>query len=276
MAERSTLKGQPKERRKTIRRPLQGRTTQIELGNQTFRVKVADLSEGGARLIAPPRTEIFHLAQINIFIQRLIPRINARVLRLVQSPTETEMGVKFESLMMEPRTQDNIQALLDAWQQVSLAYSTYDSFSQILGSIDNEILEGKTAFLPEAFFGISHWLEKRVGPLAIWGIFDEGAYEDSINVLAETEAAQGLDFETRRRNVAQIAARRMTGTLDGRPHIFGGTVLMEFFGNAEGKMDLLQRMAFSLGQKLPFWNRLQMKMIALELLGDEMSRHSRA
>ena len=68
----------------------------------------------------------------------------------------------------------------------------------------------------------------------------------------------------------------MTGTLDGRPHIFGGIVLMEYFGSAEGKMDLLQRMAFSLGQKLSFWNRLQMKMIALELLGEEMARHSRA
>ena len=272
MAEQSS----PRERRKTIRRPLQGRTTQIELGDQTFRVKVADLSEGGAKLIAAANTEIFPLAQINIFIQRLIPRISARVLRLVQFPTETELGVKFETLMLEPRTQENIQALLDAWQQVSLAYSTYDSFSQILGSIDNEILEGKTAFLPEAFFGISHWMEKRVGPLAIWGIFDEGVYEDSIHVLAETEAAQGLEFETRRRNVARIAARKMTGTLDGRSHIFGGTVLMEFFGSAEGKMDLLQRMAFSLGQKFSFWNRLQMKMIALELLGEEVSRHSRA
>ena len=276
MSERSSPKEQPKERRKTIRRPLQGRTTHIELGDQTFRVKIADISEGGAKLIAAANTEIFPLAQINIFIQRLIPRINARVLRLVQSPTETEMGVKFESLMMEPCTQENIQALLDAWQRVSLAYNTYDSFSQILGSIDNEILEGKTAFLPEAFFGINHWMERRVGPVAIWGIFDEGAYEDSINVLAETEAAQGLDFETRRRNVARIATRKMTGTLDGRPHIFGGTVLMEYFGGAEGKMDLLQRMAFSLGQKLPFWNQLQMKMIALELLGEEVSRHSGA
>jgi hypothetical protein len=49
-------------------------------------------------------------------------------------------------------------------------------------------------------------------------------------------------------------------------------VVIEFFGNYEGKIDLLQKLAILLGKRTRTWTKLLNKNIALQVLSEQISR----
>jgi hypothetical protein len=69
-----------------------------------------------------------------------------------------------------------------------------------------------------------------------------------------------------------VAEDELSGWFDGRPYLFGGEIVIEYLGDSEGQVDLLQRLAVLLSKRMQFWSKLLMKNISLQLFGEELER----
>ena len=115
-------------------------------------------------------------------------------------------------------------------------------------------------------------MDQRVGPLNLWGVLAEPDGTVTPQLIVARHARPQEEDDTRRANVLKVAQEELTGWFDGRPYLFGGEVVIEYLGDNEAQVDLLQRLAVVLSKRMQFWSKLIMKNISLQLFGEELER----
>jgi hypothetical protein len=265
----------PVDLRKDVRRPLEDLYTEIQTEDRTIPARISDLSEGGMRLVLPEGYALRRDDEVTIAIGKVMSHIKGRV-RWVQTEPESgglvTLGVQFGGFVVEPRQEDEIQVLLDAWRDISQTYSTYDSFLHILQIIDLEILDGKIDNISDAVHSVAAWLDQRMGPLNVWSLIREANDSVSAKVLVERHAPPNETVETRTAAVRDVAVYGVTTWVRGRPYLLAGNIVIEYMGAAQDKIDLIQKLAAVMSTRFAFWSKLLIKNISLELLGEQMAR----
>jgi hypothetical protein len=180
--------------------------------------------------------------------------------------------VKFESFVLEEPDESEIQDLLAAWQDISRSYSVFESFQQILLMLDFDIVDGKLDDLSEAIYSIGVWVDRSLGPLNLWSVLRESDGTPGANLLAERHPVPDASPEARRAQVSRVGQAELTAWLGGRAYLYGGEVVIEYLGEDQGRIDILQRLAVLLSRRIQFWSKLLMNLIALKLLGEELER----
>lgn len=269
----------PEDLRKDVRRPLEDLYTEIQTDDRTIPARISDFSEGGMRLVLPEGYGLNRDDEVTIAVGKVMSHIKGRV-RWVQTKPESDglvtVGVQFGSFVVEPRQEDEIQDLLDAWRDISQTYSTYDSFLHILQIIDLEILEGKIDNISDALHSLVAWLDQRLGPLNVWSLIREPNNSVSPKLLVERHSPHDETLETletRTAAVRDVAVHGVTSWVRGRPYLLAGDIVIEYMGPAEGKIDLIQKLAAVTSTRIAFWTKLLIKNISLELLGEQVERH---
>lgn len=262
--------------RKDVRRPLEDLYTEIQTDDRTIPARISDLSEGGMRLVLPEGYSLNLDDEVTIAIGKVMSHIKGRV-RWVHAEPESgglvTLGIQFGSFVVEPRKDDEIQDLLDAWRDISQTYSTYDSFLHILQIIDLDILDGKIDDISGAIHSLVAWLDQRMGPLNVWSLIREPNKSVSPKLLVERHAPPNETVETRTAAVRDVAVYGVTTWVRGRPYLLAGDIVIEYMGNSEGKIDLIQKLAAVMSTRIAFWSKLLIKNIALELLGEQIALH---
>ena len=262
------------QKRRSPRTPLTGVRTEMVLGGVHHPIQVQDLSQDGMRIVLDSGVEINPDAEVTIAIGRISPNVRGRV-RWVSQPDRTapaQMGVEFESFVIGEPAPDEVEGLLDAWKEISRTYSVFESFLHILHNLDVEIVEGRIDDLSEVICSITVWLDEQVGPLNLWGALKEHGTGLSVQPLVIRHPQPPDQAEVRAAHVRSVAEDGLTGWFDGRPFLFGGSIVIEYLGDNEGQVDLLQRLTVLLSKRMAFWSRLLMKNIALQLFGEELER----
>jgi hypothetical protein len=229
------------------------------------------------RLVLPEGYTINRDEEVTIAVGKVMSHIKGRV-RWVEQDAEHEgrlvtIGVEFGGFVVEPRKEDEIQDLLDAWRDISQTYSTYDSFLHILQIIDLDILDGKIDNLSDAVHSLVAWLDQRMGPLNVWSLIRESNNAVSARPLVERHAPPDETLEARAAAVRDVAVYGTTTWVRGRPYLLAGDIVVEYMGEAEGKIDLIQKLAAVMSTRVAFWSKLLIKNLALELLGDQVEKH---
>jgi PilZ domain len=262
------------DKRRSPRIPFEHLRTEMEFGGVTYPVQVHDLSQEGIRIVMESPVEINPEQEVKLAVGKISPNVRGRV-RWVsrgQAGEMTQLGIEFESFLLEAPAEDEVEGLLDAWREISHTYTVFESFLHILLSLDYDIVEGKLDDLSDVIYSVTVWLDQRVGPLNLWGVLKEpdGTLTAQV-VVARHPQPPGQDA-TRRNHVLKVAREELSGWFDGRPYLFGGEIVIEYLGDNEGQVDLLQRLAVLLSKRMQFWSRLLMKNISLQLFGEELER----
>ncbi|MBI3992063.1 MAG: PilZ domain-containing protein [Candidatus Lambdaproteobacteria bacterium] len=270
------MSGDAAENRRTQRRStFVERYTSVEINGKMVRVRVVDLSEGGMRLVLPPDVMVSPDDEVNVAIDKVIPNVRGRV-RWVSPDASAAgakmLGLKFESFMINPVEEHEVQDLIDAWMDVSQAFNDLDRFVRIVELIDNEIIDGKIDDISEAVVSVTVWLERNVAPLNLWTVIHDEGHEPVTALTVERNKLAGYEMAGRAAIAQQAAMSRMTIWADERAYFYGETVVMECIGELGKNADLLQHVAIMLGRKIPLWSKLLIKNIALRLLADELDR----
>lgn len=266
----------PHDHRKDVRRPLDGLYTEITAGERTFPVCISDLSEGGMRVVLPGGLALHPDDEVTIAVGKVMSHIKGRV-RWVREEGDhgglLTAGIQFGAFVVEPRQEDQIQDLLDAWREISQTYSVYDSFLHILQVIDQEILDNQIAGISDAVHSLVAWMSQRLGPLNVWSLVREPDHTITATLLVERHAPEGETLETRAAAVRDVAVYGVTTWVRGRPYLLAGDIVVEYVGSNNGKADLIQKLAAAMSQRLAFWNKLFIKNMALELLGEQVEKN---
>ncbi len=246
----------------------------MEVNGLKYPVRVHDLSQEGIRIHLDAPIQVDPNAEVKIAVGKISPNVRGRVRWITSEAAEggLVLGVQFESFVFEEPQDDDVQSLLDAWQEISHTYSVFESFLHILLSLDYEIIEGKIDDLSDVIYSITVWLDQRVGPLNLWSILPESDGRISPHLIASRHPRPPEEDDERQAHVRQVGEQELTGWFDGRPYLFGGDVVIEYLGDSEAQTDLLQRLAVVLSRRLQFWSKLIMLNISLKLLGEEMER----
>lgn len=265
------MEGRSQDKRRSPRFPLARLNTHVVVNGVSYPVRLADLSQDGARLELDPQVSLKPDDTITIAVGRISPNINARV-RWVRSSAEgasrLELGAEFEDFVLAPPEQDDVEELLEAWQHISQSYSFYETFLSILQTLDEDVLDGRTDELAEALSSVAVWLDQRLGPLNLWTLSQEADGTQRATLLVSrhpVSEAMGM----RQAYVSHVGSQGLTQWASGRPYLYGGPVVVEYVGEDEAQVDLLQKVTHLLGRRMHFWSRLMMKNIALRLLGEQ-------
>jgi PilZ domain len=271
---RSDSVAAPEDKRRSPRIPFEQLRTEMEIGGVTYPVQVHDLSQEGIRIVLESPAEINPDQEVKIAVGKISPNVRGRVRWVSQGQAgqPPQMGIEFESFVLEAPAEDEVEGLLAAWREISRTYTIFESFLHILLSLDYEIVEGKIDDLSDVVYSITVWLDQRVGPLNLWGVLREPNGSLTAQLVVARHALPDAEEAARRANVLQVAREELTGWFDGRPYLFGGEIVIEYLGDNEGQVDLLQRLAVLLSKRLQFWSRLLMKNISLQLFGEELER----
>ena len=260
--------------RRSPRIPFEQLRTEIEIGGVSYPVQVHDLSQEGIRIVLESNVEINPEQEVKVAVGKISPNVRGRVRWVNRSGGDgaTQLGIEFESFVMDAPAEDDVEDLLNAWREISHTYSIFESFLHILLSLDYEIVEGKIDDLSDVVYSITVWLDQRVGALNLWGVLREPDGTHAAQLIVARHALPPDQDATRRANAAKVARDALTGWFDGRPYIYGGDVVVEYLGQDEGQVDLLQRLAVLLSKRMQFWSKLLMKNISLQLFGEELER----
>jgi PilZ domain len=261
-------------KRRSPRIPLGTMRTEMEFGGISYPVQVRDLSQDGMRILLDSRVEINPDQEVKVAVGKISPNMRGRV-RWVQPSDKNQpmqLGIEFESFLIEEPAKDDVDDLLAAWREISHTYTIFESFLHILLSLDYEIVEGKIDDLSDVIYSITVWLDNRVGPLNLWGVLKEPDGSLTAQLVVARHRQPPEQDAARMANVLKVAREELTGWFDGRPYLFGGEIVIEYLGENEGQVDLLQRLAVLLSKRMQFWSRLLMKNIALQLFGEELER----
>ena len=269
-----TILAMPEETRRSPRVPLESLFTEIEVGGVHYPVQVRDISQHGLRIVLNSGVEIKPETEVKIAIGKISTNMRGRV-RWAGPQGDAagqQLGVEFESFVIEEPGQDEVAHLMDAWREISHTYSVFESFLHILQQLDAEIVEGTVDDLSEVIYSVATWLDERVGPLNLWGTLQEPSGQLNVQPLVARHPRPQHEWETRVQNVRTVAQEGLTGWFDGRPYLFGSGLVIEYLGQNEGQVDVLQRLTVLLAKRIQFWSRLLMKNIALRLFGEELER----
>lgn len=261
-------------KRRSLRVPFEAMRTEIEVDGITYPVRVHDLSQEGIRIVMESNVEINPDSEVKVAVGRISPNVRGRV-RWVNSPGQgqpAQLGIEFESFVLEAPAEDEVEGLLAAWREISHTYSIFESFLHILLSLDYEIVEGKIDDLSDVIYSVTVWLDQRAGPLNLWGVLKEPDGSLTPQLVVVRHALPAEQDATRHANVNKVAEDELSGWFDGRPYLFGGEIVIEYLGDSEGQVDLLQRLAVLLSKRMQFWSKLLMKNISLQLFGEELER----
>jgi len=260
--------------RRSTRIPFEQLRTELEIDGVSYPVQVQDLSQEGIRIVFETNVEINPDAEVKVAVGKISPNVRGRV-RWVKPLGGTggpQVGIEFESFVLDAPATDDVDDLLNAWREISHTYSVLESFLHIVISLDTEIVEGKIDDLSDVIYSITVWLDQRVGGLNLWSVLRERDGTHAVQLVVARHALPAGQEAARPANVLQVARDEMTGWIDGRPYIFGGDVVIEYLGEGEGHVDLLQRLAVLLSKRMQFWSKLLMKNISLQLFGEELER----
>lgn len=262
------------DKRRSPRVPFEQLSTEMEIGGVTYPVHVRDLSQEGIRIVLETPVEINPDEEVKLAVGKISPNVRGRVrwVRQGDGTDSTQMGIEFESFLLEAPEQDEVDGLLAAWREISHTYTVLESFLHILLSLDYEIVEGKLDDLSDVVYSMTVWLDQRVGPLNLWAVLKEQDGTQNAELLVARHALPPEQEKSRQANVLKVARDEMTGWFDGRPYLFGGEIVIEYLGDNEGQVDLLQRLAMLLSKRMQFWSKLLMKNISLQLFGEELER----
>ena len=246
----------------------------VDLEGKVHSMVVADISEGGIGFLTEEPAAVSPNDVMGIGIEQVI-NLRGRV-RWVgkdpERPGQTRVGVEFQSVIIHPKRTDDVQEMVDAWMKISQSYNTFDSFLRILDIIDNDILDGKIVDFADAVSGIAMWMEQSVGDLDLWHVAEGLKGGADVQLMVELSSNGRDSFDDRAARVAAVAQNKVTKWFERRPYIYGESVVIEFFGNYEGKIDLLQKLAILLGKRTRTWTKLLSKNIALQVLSEQISR----
>ncbi len=261
--------------RRSARIPFEQLQTKLEVGGESYRVQIANMSQEGLRLVVDSNVIIDTNQEVLIGVGAINPNVKGRVRWVspsAEDPSKVEIGVEFESFVFTQPEEEDVQGLLDAWQDLSQDYSFYDSFLQILTMLDFEIVDGRIADLSEAIYGIAVWLDQRMGPLNLWQAMREEGGKITPSLIVERHPTSHASLEDRKTHVIKVAGEELTGWFGGHPYFFGEDMIIEYLGGNEGQTDLLQRLVLLLARRIKFWSKLLMKNISLQLLSEEIER----
>ena len=263
------------ESRRHPRIEIQGRhPLDVDLEGKVHSMLVADISEGGIGFVSEEQTAVNPNDVMAIGIEQVI-NLRGRVRWVGKdpaNPARTHVGVEFQSVIVHPKRADDVQEMVDAWMKISQSYSTFDSFLRILDIIDNDILDGKIVDFADAVSGIAMWMEQSVGDLDLWHVLEGMDGGADVHLMVELSSAGRDAFDDRASRVAAVAQNKVTKWFEHRPYIYGENVVIEYFGNYEGKIDLLHKLAILLGKRTRTWTKLLSKNIALQVLSEQISR----
>ena len=258
--------------RRSVRIPFEQLRTKLEVGGESYQVKIANMSQEGMRIIVDSNVVIDTNQEVLIGVGAINPNVKGRVRWIspsAEDPSRVELGVEFESFLFTQPEEEDVQGLLDAWQDLSQDYSFYDSFLQILTMLDFEIVDGRISDLSEAIYGIAVWLDQRMGPLNLWQAMREEGGKITPSMIVERHPASHASLEDRKTHVIKAAGEELTVWLGGHPYFYGEDMIIEYLGGNEGQTDLLQRLVLLLAKRIKFWSKLLMKNISLQLLSEE-------
>ncbi len=264
----------PQDQRRSPRIPFEQLRTEIEIGGVSYPVQVHDMSQEGIRIVLESDVEINPEQEVKVAIGKISPNMRGRVRWVNRSGGKgaTQLGIEFESFVLEAPAEDDVEDLLNAWREISHTYSIFESFLHILLSLDYEIVESKIDDLSDVVYSITVWLDQRVGALNLWGVLREPDGTHAAQLIVARHALPPEQEAARRANVIKVAQDALTGWFDGRPYVYGGDVVVEYLGQDGGQVDLLQRLAVLLSKRMQFWSKLLMKNISLQLFGEELER----
>jgi hypothetical protein len=262
-----------RDKRKDSRWPVEEIFTEIQLNDATVPVRILDLSEGGLRLALPKGQKFRQDDEVTISLGKVFSRIKGRV-RWADptgaTPDEIVMGIQFGNFVVEPRKQDEIQSLLDAWRDISETYSVYDSFLHIVDILDMDVLDGKIDNLSDAVHSLVAWLDQKMGPINVWSLIREGNSGVSARLLVDRHPLPKESLESRLATVRSVAVHGVTTWVGGRPYLLAGDIVLESVGPSDDKIDLLQKMAALMSLRITFWTKLLVKNVALDLFGEQI------
>jgi hypothetical protein len=259
------------EQRRVARLPMDDLNTEIRTATGVVQARILDVSEHGMRIAVPAGAALRTDEEIIIGIGKVARNIRGRVRWAdweQRGGKELVLGVEFGDFVVEPRKEDEVQDLLAAWQEVSRSYSVYDSFLRILELLDSEILDGKITDLSDAVFSIAAWTDRQLGPLNVWSVLQDGERPASLQLVAERHPLPGDALPTRRSAVAEAHKRGVALWTDGRPYLRGGNIVVEYLGADQTHIDLLQKLAVQISNRIPFWSKVLMKNMALQLFAE--------
>jgi hypothetical protein len=265
----------PQDHRKDVRRPLGDFYTEVVSGERTIPARISDLSEGGMRLVLPEGVTLNRDDEVTIAVGKVMSHIKGRV-KWVDTASDPggliTVGIQFGTFVVEPRKEDEIQDLLDAWRDISQTYSTYDSFLHILQIIDLDIVDNKIEDMSDAVHSLVAWMDQRLGPLNVWSLIRESNNTITAKLLVERHPPDGETADTRAAAVRDVAVYGVTTWVRGRPYLLAGDIVIEYVGTNEGKIDLIQKLAAVMSTRIAFWSKLLIKNMALILLGEQVEK----
>jgi hypothetical protein len=231
------------------------------------------------RVVLPDGLALRPDDEVTIAVGKVMSHIKGRV-RWVREDGDhgglLTAGIQFGAFVVEPRREDEIQDLLDAWREISQTYSIYDSFLHILQVIDLEIVDNKIADISDAVHSLAAWLDQRLGPLNVWSLIREPDHTTTAKLLVERHAPEGETLEQRAAAVRDVAVYGVTTWVRGRPYLLAGDIVVEYVGAGDGKADLIQKLAAAMSLRMAFWTKLLIKNMALELLGEQAEKNRKA
>jgi PilZ domain len=264
----------PQNKRRSPRLPFAELRTEMEVGGVTYPVRVHDLSQEGIRIVLESDVEINPNEEVKVAVGRISPNLRGRVRWVDHSggTKSAQLGIEFESFVLEEPPPDEVEDLLAAWRDITHTYSIFESFLHILLSLDYEIVEGKIDDLSDVIYSITVWLDQRAGPLNLWGVLREPDGSLTPQLVVARHPLPADQTATRLEQVRKVAQEEVSGWLEGRPYLYGGDLVIEYLGETDTQVDLLQRLAVLLSKRMQFWSKLLMKNISLQLFGEEMER----
>jgi len=238
-------------------------------------VHFIDISDNGICLEVN-RAHPLHVGQdVYIAVGTVSPNIRGKI-RWVKSgegkKDNLQLGVEFESLLLQPPQHQGEDEMLEAWQGLTQSVSVLESFLYILDSRDMEVTDGQVEDLSGAVYKIIRWMEEHLGPLNLWGALHEIDGGVTIHTLVNRHQHQESDSQHIRGRILQAATTEMGVLEDNRAYLPGERIVLECLDLKEGQSDLAQKLGNLLGRRLTLWTRILMKNIALRVLAEEVER----
>jgi len=260
------------EHRSGVRTELHGRTTEVELAGRRLSVQVMDLSEGGMRILLPRNGTVSPDDELSVALGNILPPVRARVRWVAPDRRygdHLQLGLSFESLVMESRPHEEVVRLFEAWEKLSLQYSVFDSYVEMVESLDSRVLDDRVDDMATLAHAMVWWMEQQIGPLNLWGVVGEPGGELTASLLVDRGHLSDTGLAERRERVLEVARARTSRWYGGSVYISGPSIVLEFAGESDGRQDVLQRMANFLGARMALWNKILIKNQALRLFGDQ-------
>lgn len=264
------MAGTGQEKRRRPRIALHDVHTDAEVAGARMAVRVTDLSEHGVRIALDEGVDVEPDEEVRVAVGRISPNIRGRV-RWV-APDRRQMGVEFESLLIEVPEAREVQDLLEVWRETSATYSVFESFLHVLDALDFDIVDGAIDDLADAVYSVAVWLNQRLGAVSLWSVIEEADGSRSTHLIVDRAGADAPPMDERERRAREVAGGGTTRFFGGQPYLHGEAVVVECTGQPEPQIDLLEKIAVLLGKRVQLWSKLLIKNIALQLLGEEVER----